>query len=155
MSPLRGHDMTEISWARFESLATTYGGDIGRWPVAEREPAKALTLADPIRAREILAAEAELDALLDGAPAAMVSDALRERVLASAPRLRGRTNGWTRWLTSTPILTGAAAAAACAGLMFGVLMTRDAVSAAHQEALSNIAPAETILSAETSEERTI
>ena len=50
---------------RFEILAHAYGGDIARWPAAERDAAALLMAAEPEFARIVLADAGELDAALD------------------------------------------------------------------------------------------
>ena len=81
---------------RFEILAHAYGGDIARWPAAERDAAALLMAAEPEFARIVLAAAGELDAALDlWAPLAATAT-LREAVVASAPAPRRRwgLNAW-------------------------------------------------------------
>jgi hypothetical protein len=111
-----------MTFERFEHLADAYGGDLRRWPEAEREAGRALASADP-RAAGLLAQADRLDVLLDAAPRPAVSHALRERVIAAAagaglkPR-RGRTPGLLAWLSGAGW-----AAAACAGVVFGISLT--------------------------------
>ena len=73
---------------RFEDLAEIYGGDIARWPLAERDAAALLMAADPDFAKAALAAPAGLDDLLGAWAPQPVSHQLREAVIASAPRPR-------------------------------------------------------------------
>lgn len=107
---------------RFEHLAGAYGGDLRRWPETEREAARALAAAD--RQAAALLHEADgLDALLDAAPRAVASHALRERVIAAAVgaglgRRRRAGIGVMAWLSGAGW-----AAAACAGAVFGVVLT--------------------------------
>lgn len=102
---------------RFEDLAEAYGGDVARWPVAERDAAAALMAADPERTRDILARARDLDALLDAGPALSVPAVLVDRIVSQAPRPRGP--GWIRWLL--PVGMGAGLAAACAaGVVVGI-----------------------------------
>ena len=119
---------------RFEDLAEIYGGDIARWPAAEREAAARLMAADPDVAKAALAAPADLDALLDAWTPLAVSHQLREAVIAAAPAARppGGVRGWF-WRAGL----GAGLAAACAaGLVVGVRLSdvatqqEDTVSAA-------------------------
>ena len=98
---------------RFERLVDAYGADPHRWPQAERAEGEALIACDA-RARALLDAAAELDALLDSAPAAEPSDILRNRVLGAAARAQPAVirMGW---------MSGAGwAAAAAAGVLVGV-----------------------------------
>jgi hypothetical protein len=101
---------------RFESLAEAYGGDISRWPEAEREAA-ALVMADRSAwAQDVLARAGDLDDLLDAFAAPVGSPGLGTRIAARAPRPRARR--WMGWLM--PAGLGVGLAAACAvGVMVG------------------------------------
>ena len=108
---------------RFQALAEAWGGDIRRWPEAERASAEAFRATHGDRAAAILTEAQGLDVLLDRAPRAEASAHLRARVIASAEAgLRPRQPLFTRpagWLS------GAGWAAACAaGVLFGVQMTQ-------------------------------
>ena len=48
-----------MTYERFETLADAYGGDLRRWPEAEREAGRALLNADP-RAAAVLAVQTVL-----------------------------------------------------------------------------------------------
>src|SRR5690606_1457714 len=61
---MAGDEMTTMTRERFENLADAYGGDLRRWPEAEREAGRALAAADPRAAALLLEADA-VDALLD------------------------------------------------------------------------------------------
>lgn len=101
---------------RFEVLAEAFGGDVARWPEAERDAAAAVMAAEPDWAGRVLARADQLDAMLGGFPAPLASGALAERIAAGAPRPRPRWRGWL-----LPAGMGAGLAAACAaGLMLGV-----------------------------------
>lgn len=107
---------------RFDHLASVYGGDLRRWPEAERDAARALLDQDKT-ARAVFAAADELDAFLDSAPRPMASAALREQVIASAAGVGLRSRRSTRF---DPLawLSGAGwAAAACAGVIMGGVFT--------------------------------
>jgi hypothetical protein len=69
----------ELSLERFEKLVESYGGDLDRYPVREREAAKALVLRSN-DARRMLDAARALDAMLalarDGAPSVELESAL-------------------------------------------------------------------------------
>ena len=111
-----------MTYERFEHLADAYGGDLRRWPEAEREAARAVTQRDPRAAALLIEAEG-LDALLDAAPRPAPSHALRETVIASAAGagLKARRRGGIGPLAW---LSGAGwAAAACAGVVFGLALT--------------------------------
>lgn len=111
-----------MMYERLAYLADAYGGDLRRWPEAEREAARALVAADP-RAAALLREADGLDALLDAAPRPAPSHALREAVIASAAGagLKARRRGAIGPLAW---LSGAGwAAAACAGVVFGINLT--------------------------------
>ena len=110
-----------MTYERFEYLADAYGGDLRRWPEAERAAARALLDSDP-RGAALLAEADGLDALLDAAPRPTPSHALREAVIASAAgaglKARRRGPGPLAWLSGAGW-----AAAACAGVVFGLALT--------------------------------
>ena len=109
---------------RFQALADAYGGDIARWPEAERPAAHALLAADGGWARGALAEAEGLDAVLAVARPQPVSADLTDRILAAAPKPRARRTG-IRWLL--PAGMGAGLAAACAaGLFTGVQLAQAA-----------------------------
>lgn len=77
-----------MSPARFAALLDAEGGDLARWPAAEREAAEARLAADPA-AREALRACAPLDAAfaaLRAAPPAKLPPALAARLAQDAAR---------------------------------------------------------------------
>ncbi len=105
---------------RFETLAEAHGGDVARWPAAEREAAAALMIAEPALVQGVLARAAALDAALDAwAPMAVTRD-LRERVVAAAPVQR-RPGRLAAWFWGAGASAGLAAACA-AGLAVGVAL---------------------------------
>ena len=110
-----------MTYERFETLADAYGGDLRRWPEAERAAGRALLDSDP-RGAALLAEADGLDALLDAAPRPTPSHALREAVIASAAgaglKARRRGPGPLAWLSGAGW-----AAAACAGVVFGLALT--------------------------------
>lgn len=113
---------TMMTRQRFEDLADAYGGDLRRWPEGEREAGRALAAADPDAAALLREAD-RLDALLDAAPRLAASHALREQVIAAAAgaglgRRRRGAIGVLTWLSGAGW-----AAAACAGVAFGVVLT--------------------------------
>lgn len=73
----------ELSLARFEALVEIYGGDLDRFPEAERGAAKALVLHSK-EARRALDAARALDALLESARVESTSLELEQR-LAGIP----------------------------------------------------------------------
>jgi len=82
---------------RLSAILEAYGADPARWPAAERAAASALADSEPSLATERSAA-AVLDRLLAKAPAGMVDDTLRARVLetAPAPKMRALPRGGRR-----------------------------------------------------------
>lgn len=118
---------------RFEFLAQAYGGDVSRWPQAEREAAVLLMTLEPVFAQATLAQAASLDALLDDWAPLPVSHALREAVIAAAPAARPRS-ALQQWFWRTGV--GAGLAAACAaGLVVGVRLS-DTVQRQSDETIS-------------------
>jgi len=103
--------MSLLTHERFEALAEAFGGEIARWPVADRDAAALLMAAEPAYAQGVLAAAGRLDAALDAWAAAPVPVALRERLIASAPGARARP-ALIPWLWRAGL--GASLAAACA-----------------------------------------
>ncbi len=102
---------------RFEALADAHGGIIGRWPADVRDAAYAWLAEAPEAAQAVLARAIALDEALDALRPPQASAALRDAILAAAPRAR---QGWSlgRWLAGAGV--GAAlAAASLAGVMIG------------------------------------
>lgn len=111
---------------RMRDLAEAWGGDLRRWPTAEREAAKAFARTQPEAAERALFHARQLDAALDAAPRVVVSAELRDRVIASAQAagLKGRAT-WPGLRRLLWIGGASWAAAACAGVMFGLTLTND------------------------------
>jgi hypothetical protein len=65
-------------------LCAAYGGNLERWPQAEREAARAFAQTTP-EARDLLTQAQMLDRALDQARPAPASDDLARRIAASAP----------------------------------------------------------------------
>ncbi len=104
---------------RLQALAEAYGADMRRWPASERAFAESLIAADPSLG-SVLDEAAALDALLDASPAPSPSPDLAARILAAAPKARGRRFHLDR----IAFYLGAGwAAAACAGVVAGVGLT--------------------------------
>jgi len=103
---------------RFADLAEIYGGDVARWPEAEREIARALLAAEPVRLEAVLADAARLDRLLDLAPAQSADSALLGRLIAAAPRPASTVQ---RWLAGAGAALGLGVAA-LAGVAVGVMI---------------------------------
>jgi hypothetical protein len=113
---------------RFAALADAYGGDLRRWPAAERASAEAFVAGDPASAEPVLEAARRLDTALDSAPAAYPTPALRERVLAAAHeagassrRWRWPTLDWSSWGRGWLAPGAGVAAAVVAGAWLGVV----------------------------------
>lgn len=103
---------------RFESLAQAYGGDIARWPAAERDAAALRMAADQAWAERILAEAGAVDAWLAAAPAPLPSATLADRIVAAAPRPRRRGLPGLGWMVPAGLAAGLAAACA-AGVVIG------------------------------------
>lgn len=69
---------------RFKALAEAYGGDLARWPEAEREAAAAFVADHPEKAAAILSEASVLDQLLASTGALQASPSLEQAVLANA-----------------------------------------------------------------------
>ena len=109
---------------RFQELADAYGADLRRWPTTDRAAAEALRLAQPVMIERLLFEAAKTDAVLHTSSTPQVSMALRDRVIASAtaaglsPRRMQWIAGRLAWLSGAGW-----AAAACAGVVFGLNLT--------------------------------
>jgi ferric-dicitrate binding protein FerR (iron transport regulator) len=113
--------MLEMTRERFAGLAEAYGGEIARWPQDEREAAAALVAADPDFTRPTLAAASDLDEALAQWPAPPMRAALRETVLAAAPR--PRRPAWAARVALGAGLAGACASGLAVGALFLGAMT--------------------------------
>lgn len=122
---------------RFLALIAAWGADARRWPEGERRAAQAFVAANPETARAALAEADAVDALLHLSLAPRVSMALRDRVIASAAEagLKARHEG-RRWLDRLTVVLGAGwAAAACAGVVAGVMLTTHMTADAQADAV--------------------
>ena len=110
---------------RFLALTAAYGADWRRWPADERAAAEAFVAARADTARPALAEADLVDAWLHRSPTPQVSMALRDRVLAAAASAGGQVGRTGRvWIDRLSLAFGASwAAAACAGVVAGVVMT--------------------------------
>lgn len=110
---------------RFLALVAAYGADRRRWPEAERAAAEAFTAARPDVAGPLLAEADAIDALLHRSPTPQPSMVLRDRVLAAAATAGGKAGRAGRqWIDRLSLAFGAGwAAATCAGVVAGVLLT--------------------------------
>ncbi|WP_426028147.1 hypothetical protein [Brevundimonas sp. TWP2-3-4b2] len=122
---------------RFLALIAAWGADARRWPEGERMAAQAFIAANPETAREALAEADAVDALLHLSPAPRVSMVLQDRVMASAAEagLKARREG-RRWIDRLTVVLGAGwAAAACAGVVAGVMLTTHMTADAQADAI--------------------
>lgn len=111
---------------RMRDLAEAWGGDLRRWPTVDREAAEAFSRAQPEAAERALFEARQLDAALDAAPRIVVSTELRDRVIASAQAAGLQARAVWPGLRRLLWIGGASwAAAACAGVMFGLTLTSD------------------------------
>ncbi len=111
---------------RMRDLAEAWGGDLRRWPDTEREAAEHFARTQPGEAERALFAARQLDAALGAAPRAVVSAELRHRVIASAAAAGLRARAVWPGLRRLLWIGGAGwAAAACAGIVFGQVLTSD------------------------------
>ncbi len=106
---------------RFEALAEAHGGAIARWPEEARAAAEAFVSEQPQAARAILARAESLDAALDAWRPPAPGHALRERVIAAAPKAVRRAVRWT-WVIGAGAGAGLCAATA-AGLLLGATLS--------------------------------
>jgi hypothetical protein len=81
---------------RFAQLADTYGADLKRWPVAEREDARAILESGDTAARSAYEQAAWLDRQLDSHRAALPDSWLIREVVASA-FVTERLSFWHRY----------------------------------------------------------
>lgn len=109
---------------RLTGLADAWGGDLRRWPAADRAAAERLLASDPA-AHAVLDSASAFDVLLSTSPQPRVSAALRERVIDAATRGGLRPRPARRfWLDRLVLASGAGwAAAACAGVIAGLGLT--------------------------------
>lgn len=105
---------------RFEALAEAFGGEVSRWPAAERDAAAALMLTRPDWAGGVLALAGELDGQLLAYAAPRSARQLVEQIVAGAPR--SRKVGWAAWLLPAGMGAGLAAASV-AGFIVGIQRT--------------------------------
>lgn len=118
---------------RFHALVQAYGGDARRWPDSERAAALAFRATHPELARAVLAEADAVDDLLSRSPAPRVSVELRDRMVAAAQAGR-RVGRW--WIDRAAVALGAGwAAAACAGMAAGVVMTTHLTADAKADAV--------------------
>ncbi|OJY63882.1 MULTISPECIES: hypothetical protein [unclassified Rhizobium] len=102
----------QMNAERFEALTAAYGGDIARWPQAERAAAR--EFAKSPAAAEALAHAADLDALLDTYVVKPGGAGLEGRIVAKLVR-RLTIRNWFRFGSAGIGLVGVGIAGALAG----------------------------------------
>jgi hypothetical protein len=107
--------MYEMTRERFTGLAEAYGGQIARWPEAERDAAAALLAAEPEFAGAVLAGPSGLDEALDHWAPMPVRAELRAAVIGAAPGPRRSVWSWAMGLGLGAGLAGACASGVVAG----------------------------------------
>jgi hypothetical protein len=117
---------------RFRELAEAYGGDIQRWPSETHGPARLLLQSDPAAARA-LALAAEDDLRLDAFAPPRATAALRDALIAAAPKARSGLRLGIDWRGL--FLPGAGLAAGLAGALVGAVLYSHVVDAAQTDAL--------------------
>ncbi len=79
-------DEQDAARERFAVLAQAYGGDLRRWPAADRAAAETLLARGQADAHAVLGREGRLEAWLDTYSIPAPSAALVGRILAAAPQ---------------------------------------------------------------------
>lgn len=122
---------------RFLALVAAYGADCRRWPESERAAAEAYAATHAGAAARALAEAEALDALLRRSPVPQVPTALRDRVIAAAATAGSRAGRAGRlWIDRLSLAFGAGwAAAACAGVVAGVMLTGHVTADAQADAV--------------------
>lgn len=122
---------------RFLALVAAYGADRRRWPEGERAAAEAFAATRADIARPELDEADAVDALLHRSPTPQVSMALRDRVLAAAATAGGKAGRAGRvWIDRLSLAFGAGwAAATCAGVVAGVMLTGHLTADAQADAV--------------------
>lgn len=121
---------------RMRQLAEAYGADKRHWPQAERVAAERFVAADPAQAERLLFDARLTDAALDASPRPMVSNALRDAVIASA-MAAGLSPKKARLVWDRLMLWAGAgwAVAACAGVIAGANLTLHMTADARADAV--------------------
>lgn len=104
---------------RFKALAESYGGDLARWPESEREAARALLISTPAALDAVLVEAAQLDRMLDLAPAQAADSALLGRLIAAAPQPLRLARLWLAGAGAALGLGAAAMAGVAVGISIG------------------------------------
>lgn len=119
---------------RFTELAEAYGGDLQRWPSAERDSAQALLASDDSTLNAVLRQASWLDEQLDRHALPAVSPQLARQIVADA------TQEQSFWARSFSWLFGASfVGIGIAGVAAGILVASLALPlAVEHEALPNV-----------------
>jgi hypothetical protein len=110
-----------MSPERFSALAAAYGGDLSRWPAAERESAERL-LADKPQAADLLAQARSLDQALATFEAITPTMEVQRRIATAMLRRRATNVRFGRWLSRLGAI-GILSAGAAAGAAFMALIS--------------------------------
>lgn len=126
-----------MNQTRFKELTDAWGGDIARWPEAERDDARKL-IEDDVELLAYLQAAKGLDRILDAPISVQGSEFLQHRILASLPDAVFDT-GWKR-----PAIAAAAAlfiglAGGFGGALVGPSETDFVVSLEYTDAFDGLA----------------
>lgn len=119
---------------RFTELAEAYGGDLQRWPSAERDSAQALLASGDSTLNAVLRQASWLDEQLDRHPLPAVSPQLARQIVADAMQEQ------SFWARSFSWLFGASfVGIGIAGVAAGILVASLALPlAVEHEALPNV-----------------
>ena len=112
---------------RFRALADSYGGDLRRWPDADRATARGYAILHPFAAWRALREARQLDGILATSRGLAVSRQLIEQISRSAPAKPKRSPS-EHWLRGAWLGTGLAAACA-AGVATGAALATQIESA--------------------------
>jgi anti-sigma factor RsiW len=109
---------------RFRAFAEAYGGDLGRWPQAERGEAERLLATSP-EAVAILADARGLDETLARYAVAPPAGEVGRRIANALLRRRGRRSGMRQWLSGLGAMgvLGVGALAGAAAMAFVAIAT--------------------------------
>ena len=114
---------------RFQILVATYGGQISRWPIAERRAARWFAFCQRGSSRDILRDARRFDRILQQSASPDLRLELREALIEGARGMRGTALERPSWFGA---IVGAGLAAACAagiGAGFAIApLTTDSLS---------------------------
>ncbi len=123
---------------RFRALAEAYGGDIRRWPAAERAAAQTWLAQAGEAAEGLLREAADLDHLLWSSPTLTARADFTRAIVDLAPAMRAGRRLWA-WLTGAGVGVALAGATAAGFLVAGLFAPEiAAVTAPHPAAHAGI-----------------